>query len=112
MRGPHPGNRTRIAEPNCLCTIIANCYMVMIMKTVRYLRDAQIALRRHATMAARIRAKVAAYAENPAAQANNIRALTGSTFTRLRIGDYRVIFEETATEIIVVKIGPRGSAYE
>jgi mRNA interferase RelE/StbE len=31
---------------------------------------------------------------------------------RLRVGDYRVIFEETADEMIVTKIGPRGSVYD
>src|SRR6185437_15995711 len=29
-----------------------------------------------------------------------------------RLGDYRVVFEETGTELIVTKIGPRGSVYD
>lgn len=56
--------------------------------------------------------KLEAYAENPVSQANNVKTLQGSTARRLRIGDYRAIFEETATEIIVTTIGPRGSVYD
>jgi len=41
-----------------------------------------------------------------------VKALTGSTAKRLRIGDFRAIFEETETEIIVTRIGPRGSVYD
>jgi mRNA-degrading endonuclease RelE of RelBE toxin-antitoxin system len=30
----------------------------------------------------------------------------------MRVGDYRVVFVETDTEIEVVKIGPRGDVYD
>lgn len=63
-------------------------------------------------MASRIRKAASDYAANPAAHENNIRALVGSEFARLRVGDFRVIFEETATTITVIKIGPRGGVYE
>ncbi len=82
------------------------------MKTVVILPAAAKALRKHRTEAARLLAKVEAYAADPAGQANNVKTLAGSTALRLRVGDYRVIFEETATEVIVTKIGPRGSIYE
>lgn len=82
------------------------------MKTVVFLPAAAKALRKHRTDAPRIVAKLQAYAESPAAQANNVKALTGTNEIRLRIGDYRAIFVETETEIIVVRIGPRGSVYE
>ena len=36
----------------------------------------------------------------------------GSSALRLRVGDYRVIFSETDTEIIVTGLGPRGSIYD
>jgi mRNA interferase RelE/StbE len=36
--------------------------------------------------------------------------LVGSTANRLRVGDFRAIFEESDTEIFVTKIAPRGSA--
>jgi mRNA-degrading endonuclease RelE of RelBE toxin-antitoxin system len=34
-----------------------------------------------------------------------------SPFKRMKVGDYRIIFEETATEIRVTKVGPRGGVY-
>ena len=37
--------------------------------------------------------------------------LRGLPFKRLRVGDFRVLFEETETEIIVSDIGPRGAIY-
>ena len=33
--------------------------------------------------------------------------LSGRSGKRLRVGDFRVIFEESDTEILVTKIGPR-----
>ena len=48
------------------------------------------------------------YAADPTAHANNVRQLVGSRAERLRVGDFRVIFEETETEIVVTKISPRG----
>ncbi|CCV12701.1 hypothetical protein MESS4_480004 [Mesorhizobium sp. STM 4661] len=47
-----------------------------------------------------------------ASLANKVVTMQGSTHRRLRVGDFRVIFEETATEVIVTKIGPRGSVYD
>jgi mRNA interferase RelE/StbE len=69
-------------------------------------------LRRHRADAARLLGKVEAYAADPTAQANNVKALSGSHAFRLRVGDYRIVFEETETEIVVTKIGPRGSIYD
>jgi len=37
--------------------------------------------------------------------------LTGITGKRLRVGDYRMVFEETETQILVTKFGPRGDVY-
>ncbi len=82
------------------------------MKTVVILPAAAKALRKHRADAARLIAKIEAYAADPAVQANNVKALIGSTAFRLRVGDYRIVFEETAAEIIVTRIGPRGSVYE
>jgi mRNA interferase RelE/StbE len=44
--------------------------------------------------------------------ANNVIRLAGSSASRLRVGDYRMIFEETEAGIIVTRIAPRGSAYD
>lgn len=75
-----------------------------------YLAPARKALRRHKAEAARIMAKVDAYATNPTAFPK-VKTLAGTTGKRLRVGDFRVIFEETATEVIVTDIGPRGGIY-
>jgi mRNA interferase RelE/StbE len=82
------------------------------VKQVILLPLAAKALRKHRADAERILSKVEAYAANPEALANKVKALQGSTALRLRVGEYRVIFEETEDEIVVTKIGPRGSVYE
>jgi mRNA interferase RelE/StbE len=79
------------------------------VKQVILLPLAAKALRKHRADAERILSKIENYAANPASLANKVKALQGSTALRLRAGEYRVIFEETDSEIIVTKIGPRGS---
>lgn len=82
------------------------------MKRVVILPQAAKALRKHRADAERLLSKIEAYAAEPSSVANKVKALRGSTALRLRVGDYRVIFEETSTEIIVTNIGPRGSIYD
>lgn len=82
------------------------------MKTVVLVDAAIAALAKHRNMANRILDKLEAYAENPASLANQVKALRGVKAKRLRVGDFRVIFEETETEIIVTDVGPRGSVYK
>jgi mRNA interferase RelE/StbE len=82
------------------------------MKKVVILPAAAKALRRHRADAARLLGKIEAYAADPTVMANNVKALSGSHALRLRVGDYRIVFEETESEIIVTKIGPRGSIYD
>ena len=82
------------------------------MKRVILLKTAAAALRKHRNVAPKLRDKLAAYAADPAALANSVTELRGSPLKRLRVGDFRILFEETATEIIVSRIGPRGSIYE
>jgi mRNA interferase RelE/StbE len=60
----------------------------------------------------RIQEKVEAYAIDPESLANVVTELRGSPLRRLRVGDFRILFEETATEIVVSRIGPRGSIYD
>ena len=56
--------------------------------------------------------KVAAYAADPASQAANVQALKGEAgVLRLRVGDWRVIFEDGAV-IAVIRIGPRGGVHD
>lgn len=82
------------------------------MKPVVILPAAAKALRKHRAEAERILAKIESYATNPASQARNVKTLKGLNVRRLRVGDFRVVFEETQTEIIVTRIGPRGSIYD
>ena len=83
------------------------------MKTLVYLPKAVKALRRlPADLAARIRDKIEQYAADPASQANNITRLQGRSGFRLRVGDWRVLFDEDGTVITVFKVGPRGGVYD
>jgi mRNA interferase RelE/StbE len=82
------------------------------VKRVILLPSALKLLRRYRSDAPRILAKVEAYAEDAASQANNVKTMKGGQGLRLRVGEFRVIFEETSDEIIVTKIGPRGGIYD
>ncbi|MGL4634497.1 MAG: type II toxin-antitoxin system RelE family toxin [Beijerinckiaceae bacterium] len=79
------------------------------MKQVRYSSDALLALRKHRSEAQQIMAKIERYAKTGA---GDVKRLVGSNSSRLRVGDYRVIFNEDDVEIAVSVIGPRGSVYE
>lgn len=63
-------------------------------------------------MAMRIMAKIDEVAASPAAQANNVTRLRGRAASRLRVGDFRVIFYVERDDLIVVDIAPRGSIYD
>lgn len=83
------------------------------MKTVTFTRQAAKALRRiPANVAALIMAKIDLYAADPASLGNNVSKLTGRPGSRLRVGDWRVIFDEDGNVITVLKIGPRGDVYD
>jgi mRNA interferase RelE/StbE len=51
------------------------------------------------------------YASDPQSHAATVRRLTGRPGLRLRVGDWRVIFERDGTTVTVLDIGPRGSIY-
>lgn len=60
-----------------------------------------------------IRSKIEQYAADPSAQANNVKALKGEPgVLRLRVGDWRVLFTENGLVLAVIRIAPRGGAYE
>ena len=82
------------------------------MKRILYTRAAARALRKYGNMASRITAKLEGYAGNPDALANVVTEMVGKDYMRLRVGDFRVLFRETATEITVLDIGPRGGIYD
>lgn len=61
-----------------------------------------------------IREKVAQIATDPYAQHSNVAKLVGRPGYRLRVGDWRVIYElhDGQMVLLVIKIGPRGEVYE
>lgn len=57
--------------------------------------------------------KINQLAENPYAPNNNITRLTGEPGYRLRVGNWRVLYEidDDILGIEIIKIGPRGGVY-
>ena len=83
------------------------------MKPLAYSKAAIKMLQRiPSTEGARIRAKIEQYANDPASLANNVKALVGSPYIRLRVGDWRVVMDDQGAILEIVKIGPRGGIYE
>jgi mRNA interferase RelE/StbE len=82
------------------------------VRTVRYTADAARDLKRHGNMAARIRRALLELASDTGAHANNVTPLVGTNAKRLRVGDFRVIFEDVAGGIVVARIGPCGDVYD
>lgn len=84
------------------------------MRQVEYARDAAKILQRiDQATARRIRDKVRQYADDPASLANNVIVLKGDEgLRRMRVGDWRAIFTEDLVVVLVVRIAPRGGAYD
>jgi mRNA interferase RelE/StbE len=82
------------------------------VKTVRFTTGAARDLKRHGSVASRARKAIAEFAADGVKHANNVTQLVGSPAKRMRIGDFRLIFEETETEIVVTKFAPRGNVYD
>lgn len=86
---------------------------ILGMKGITYSRDAEKTLR---TIPANTRrliiTKIEQYAAEPMSLANNVKALKGEPgYFRLRVGDWRVLFQEDGSVVAVTKIASRGSAY-
>lgn len=83
------------------------------MKAVAYSKAAAKTLRRiSAAEADRIRLKVRQFADDPASLANNVKALVGTPYVRLRVGDWRVVMDDRGNVLEVLKVGPRGGVYD
>lgn len=84
------------------------------MYRIRYRSSATKMLRRLPNNVAKIIVgKINQLAENPHAPNNNITRLTGEPGYRLRVGNWRVLYEidDNLLVIEIIKIGPRGGIY-
>jgi mRNA interferase RelE/StbE len=94
-----------------LASRIAICYSRR-MKKVGYTDDALKDLRRYRDVAARLRKVLGEYAVGDGAHVNQVTQLIDREEKRLRVGSWRIIFAEDAISITVIRIAPRGRAYE
>lgn len=76
---------------------------------VDYAKAAGRDLLRYRSDAKRLLGAIDRYAQSGI---GDVKALSGLTGFRLRVGDYHILFEKTDNGIIVTRIGPRGSIYE
>ena len=81
---------------------------------IRYSKQAvRCLMRMPRNQAELIRAKIIQYAQAPESLAGNVSALKGETgIFRLRVGDWRVIFGKDGEVLDIIRIAPRGIAYE
>ena len=59
-----------------------------------------------------IESKVEQYAEDPTSLQNNVKKLQGFLLYRLRVGKYRVIFDDNRMVVYVEIIGLRSNVYK
>lgn len=82
-------------------------------RKVAYRKEALRVLRRMpANEARRIMEKIDQLAAFPEQLAPQVKRLQGRPGLRLRIGDWRVIFDAEGDVLDILAIGPRGSVYE
>ena len=83
------------------------------MREVAYSKEALRTLRRMPSNTAQlIRMKIEQYAADPASLANNVKRLQGREGYRLRVGEWRIIFDDDGAVLAILAIGPRGGIYE
>jgi mRNA interferase RelE/StbE len=85
------------------------------MYSIEYSKSARKALKSMPSNTAKlIMEKIEALAADPLSPNNNVRKLTGHPGYRLRVGNWRVVYmvHEQALLIAVVRIAPRGDAYQ
>ena len=86
-----------------------------VMYDVIYSKDATRSLAQlPKKQAQNIQAKIGAVAVDPYAKHNNVTKLQGREGYRLRVGDWRVIYEIADAHLVihVVRISARGNAYK
>ena len=85
------------------------------MYRIVFTKQADRALRKlPRNLAQRIRIKLVQIAESPYGQHNNVTKLQQRSGFRLRVGDWRIIYdvEDDRLVILVLRIAPRGSVYK
>jgi mRNA interferase RelE/StbE len=83
------------------------------MRNIAYSKSAAKALARIPANEVRpIRDRIEQYAADPASQAKNVKRLHGRPGFRLRVGDWRVIFDERGHVLDILEVGPRGGIYD
>lgn len=84
------------------------------MYAIRYTSAAIKTLRRMPrNVADLIRKKVREVADDPS-EARNVKKLRGRDGYRLRVGDWRVVYDldDGVLVLIVIEVGPRGGVYD
>jgi mRNA interferase RelE/StbE len=82
------------------------------MKRLIYTKAAQKSLSRiPVNIAHQIVAKIQQYARDPQSLERNVTKLQGREGYRLRVGRWRVIFDEAGNVFEILEIGPRGGIY-
>jgi mRNA interferase RelE/StbE len=79
-----------------------------------YSKEASKALRHMPrNIALTLLGKIEVLALNPYAKNNNIKELKGAEGFRLRVGDWRILYQirNSVLQIYIVAIAPRGGAY-
>ena len=64
-----------------------------------------------AVIRGRIESALSSLALDPLAQRNQIKRLKGDTALRLRVGEWRIIFDASESEIVVLAVGHRREVY-
>ena len=85
------------------------------MFTVEYSKSSRKILRRlPRNLANRLLNTMDDIARNPYARHNNVTSLQGSPYYRLRMGDWRVVYEiqDEKLIILVIKVASRGKVYK
>lgn len=106
-------NDGQVGSAWVLDSILTDGYFIGVYR-INYTKRADKALRRMPrNIEQLIRSKVRALAVDPYAPNNNAESLKGSRYFRLRVGDWRVIYEIRDDEVVIVvlTIRPRGGAY-
>ncbi len=83
------------------------------MLKIAYSKQAIRALcRMPANLSTLIRNKIILYAEDPESLVGQVKKLQGREGYRLRVGKWRVIFDQDGNILAVLEIGPRGNVYQ